>query len=160
MRIERIDGTVILLHRRNYGLGIGFFFLAGLVLLIGFLAATTGQHFPHMTSTMTGLWALGVGSLFSLLGAVFTGTHDRFEFSYRGIFATYSRWRFISWNVQFPANSLQTIYVEPENEWFYRIWIDAAQRPALEVATGLSSENAWQIASMIAEPCQLMVKAR
>lgn len=157
--MERDEGTVEVLNRPNFVLGAGFLFVSGLVLLIGFLSAVTGQHFPHMTWLGTSLWALGVGALFGLLGYIFTGTKDHFIVSYDGVRAEFSRYRFLRWTVSVPAQSLQFIHVEPINQSVvYRVWIQSKGRPELEVASRLDSESAWQLASMMAEPGQWMVK--
>lgn len=160
MRIQRLDSSVIVLHRQNYGLGIGIVFMAGVILLLGLLTAVTGQHFPRISPLMTAVWALVVGSLLAFLGYILTGTYDRFEFSYQGLVAHHSRWRFISWNMRIPAQDMRVVYVELQIEPYYRIWLESDHRPATEIADRLSSANAWHIASMIAEPCQLMVKPR
>ncbi len=158
MEVDRIDGGLRVLRRQGYGFGISFFFIAGFVLFVGFLATTTGQHFPHMSSLETGLWALVVGMFSALLGAIFTGTKDQYFFSFDGLQANFSRWRFIRWEIHYSLVQLQSVHVEPQpGGRGYRVMLEIKERPPIPIAQHLISEEAWQLASMIAEPTQLAV---
>lgn len=155
MRVEREDGTVEVLIRPNFGFGVGFYFLAGLILLIGMLSAITGQHFPHLTWIGTAIWAFSVGFVFLLLGYVFTGTKDHFIFTYQGVQAQFARYRFLQWTVTISSQTQPTIVVETiGSSTYYRVLVRTKGRQELVIGNRLSAEAAWQLASMVAEPGQ------
>lgn len=160
MEVDRIDDGLRILRRPVWGFGVGFYFISGLILFVGFLSTVTGQFFPQMTSLETALWALLVGTGFGVLGLLFTGTKDQYFFSLEGMKANFSRYRVINWKLQYTLSQLESVHVEPQPDGRgYRVMLDVKKKPSLPIAQHLLSEDAWQLASMIAEPTQLQVRS-
>lgn len=162
LEMTREDGVVLLVRRRGWGWGLACLLLAGFFLFGGIFCAITGQHLPKISSLETAAWALLLGALLLPMGLGLTKNGEWFAFSPNGVRVDFFRLRAIHWFLEYPITRTKSIKVEtqtPQGRRF-RVILEVQDRPQVTLAEALTSEEAWQLASALAEPAMLPVHER
>lgn len=161
MELEREEGVLLIRwHRGRVALGV-LTIMGALFCLVGIMSLLTGQHLPQLSSVMTCVWALLVGIPGFLWGLCFIGYKRELTFSAEGIDAYFSRWRFIEWRLRFGPKRLDAIFIEPQRSMDYSrvmLQINGKNQADLEIARNLPNEEAWRLASLIAEVTALPIR--
>lgn len=159
MELERTNGSITLRWPRSRIALFGLSAVGGLFVLIGTLSLITGQHFPHMTSLGTCIWAYVTGIPIFLWGLCFIGYKRTLRFQQNGIDVYNSRWRFIEWRLRYPSKKLTSLRVEPvERTLRSRLVVDVKGQAPLQVSDSLSNEDAWQLATVVSEVTLLPIR--
>lgn len=162
LELSRAESGVLVRRLRLWGWGALLLLLGIAFLLIGVLSGVTGQHLPQMSVLFTVIWALAFGIIFLSLGLAMTRHGEIFLFSPQGLFVEFYRMRAMHWKVDYPLAWLQEIVVvkQPGPYPLYRVLVSIQDRPEVELAEDLNSEEAWQLASSVAGPAFLRVRER
>lgn len=162
LEMRREDGVVVIERWRGWGWGLAFLLLGGFFAFGGIFCAITGQHLPHISSLITALWALFLSGVLLPLGWGLTRNGERFSFSSGGVRVDFFRFRGIHWSVNYPISWLKGVAIEDQGSQgrIYRVVLDVQNRPNVTLAEFLPSEDAWQLASAVAEPAMLAVNER
>lgn len=158
MEMEREEGMLRLRWPRSRGALFGFTLIGSLLLLIGFASFLSGQHFPHISSIATLIWACATGFPILFLGLCFLGDRQEVTITPAGVDAYFSKWRFIEWRMQYAAKYLEGISIEPQRNERSRLVLKVRGKADFEVARNLPSEDAWQMASIVAELLPLPIR--
>jgi len=159
LEVNRENGLILVSLRHGRGWGFAFLFTGAAFALVGSLAGIFSEHLPHLSVALTVLWAFLIGFAFLGLGAALTKNGHDFSFSSRGLRTDSFQWRFISWSIDYPAEWLESIRIELQQDYpVYRVVVVVKDRPSVEITKNLRSEEAWQLASVVAEPGGLPIR--
>ncbi len=162
LEMTREDGVVVLVRRRGWGWGLACLILATFFLFVGMFCVITGQHLPRISSLETAAWSLSMGAVLLPTGLGLTKNGEWFAFSPSGVRVDFFRFRAIHWFLEYPSTRTRAIKVEtqsPQGRRF-RVLLEVQDRPHVTLAEALTSEEAWQLASALAEPSMLPVHER